>query len=140
MPSTPSLHRSLVAVSLLALASALCTSAFAAPDAQAAYQKQVALCNSGQPGEDKATCLKEAGAALAQAKKGGPSEASPDTGLYRENALKRCRALPEADQKDCVARIDDGTKSGSVAGGGVIRELRTTQVGPAASAASVTSP
>jgi len=102
-------------------------------DAQTAYQKQVAACNSGQTNQDKATCLKEAGAARDAAAKSQLTDPSA-AATYKENALQRCRNLPDADRKDCEARINgQGTKSGTASEGGIIRELRTKQVGPAAS-------
>lgn len=46
-------------------------------------------------------------------------------------ALQRCAPLPEPDRRDCVARIQgQGTKTGSVAAGGIYRELVTREVGP----------
>ena len=65
-------------------------------------------------------------------------------GRFARNALKRCEPLPEPDRSGCVARIQgNGTTSGSVAGGGISRELVTREIalpttptaaGPAASA------
>ena len=80
-------------------------------------------CNDGSTNEDRATCLKEAGAAKLEAQRGNlttPASAAD------QNALQRCDALP-ADQRDaCRLRIKGaGTVSGSVAGGGVIREVVT---------------
>ena len=43
-------------------------------DAQARYQQERAACLAGQTGQDRATCLKEAGAALAEARRGKLSE------------------------------------------------------------------
>lgn len=87
------------------------------------YQKERATCINGQSNEDRATCLKEAGAARGEAKRGNLTEAP---GAYESNALARCNVLPPADRDDCVNRIrGNGTVSGSVGGGGVIRETRT---------------
>lgn len=110
--------------------------AAAAPDdAQARYQREVAACNAGRTGEDKATCLKEAGAVLEEARRAGRTGAASDDKppAYKQNALARCAALPAADREDCRARIERPTTvEGSVAGGGVLRE--TVQTVPAASA------
>ena len=47
---------------------------------------------------------------------------------YRANALARCDRVPPADQAECRKRIEDGSKSGSVEGGGVLREHVTREV------------
>ena len=139
--STMSLHRAgkrrlgprLGATAACVISSLLCAWALAEgspPDAQTTYQKQVAACNSGQTNQDKATCLREAGAARDAAAKSQLNDPAT-AATYKENALQRCRNLPDADRKDCEARINgQGTKSGSVGEGGIIRELRTKQIGP----------
>ena len=46
---------------------------------------------------------------------------------YEQNRLARCDRLPAGDREDCVRRMHgEGTVSGSVEGGGIYRELRTT--------------
>ena len=80
-------------------------------------------CDDGTRNEDRATCLKEAGAAKLEAQRGNlttPAAAAD------QNALQRCDALPASDKEACRLRImGAGTTSGSVAGGGVIREVVT---------------
>jgi hypothetical protein len=134
-----------LAVGVLACLSAFASAAFGADKSASApvdgrYQKERAVCDSGLSNQDRATCLKEAGAAKAEARQGRLSNnASPQT---REvNAVDRCQALPTKDQADCMARIDGPgtpnqrtTTSGSVAGGGILRETVTTVPGKAASA------
>ena len=89
-------------------------------------------CTDGTSSEDRATCMKEAGAAKAEAQRG---QLTDTPGAYDQNALQRCDALPASDKEACRLRImGAGTTSGSVAGGGVIREV-TTQT----STAEVTS-
>lgn len=118
---------------LLTLAGLLwcaCTATAAtANDAQARYERERAACLSGASTEDQTTCLKEAAAARAAARNGklNDDEVSP------ANALARCRQLPEADRGTCELRMREGSVSGSVAGGGVLRTL--VQTVPAASAA-----
>lgn len=91
------------------------------PDAKARYQADRAYCNSGQSNQDRATCLKEAGAALQASRKGNLNE---EERAYHQNALIRCNALPVGDREACQRRIEgEGTTSGSVLGGGLIREL-----------------
>ena len=91
------------------------------PDAKARYQEDRVFCNSGQSYQDRATCLKEAAAALADARKGRLND---EPGPYRQNALIRCNALPADDRDACRRRVEgEGTTSGSVPAGGLLREL-----------------
>lgn len=116
-------------VTLCALALACAPAAWSAgnqslSDAQARYNQERARCMSGQSHQDRTTCLKEAGAALDEAKRGGLSAGA------QGNATARCDAQPAADKAACLARVQGaGATSGSVEGGGVIRE--TTEVIPA---------
>jgi hypothetical protein len=79
-------------------------------------------CMDGKTNQDRATCLREAGAAKQEAQRGNLR----DSGDYGSNASKRCDTLP-ADQKvDCERRsMGEGSVSGSVGSGGVVRELVT---------------
>lgn len=105
-------------------ASLITTTAMAAnnsADANARYKADRAACNSGQSNQDRATCLKEAAAALKEAKRGHLND-NQDT--YDQNALTRCNKLPEQDRDACQRRVKgEGTTSGSVESGGVLREL-----------------
>jgi hypothetical protein len=93
-------------------------------DAQARYQQDRAACISGQTNQDRATCLKEAGAALQAAKRGSLGEGQ---NAYEQNRLLRCDRLAGGDRDDCLRRMrGEGSVSGSVEGGGIYRELRTT--------------
>ena len=98
-----------------------------ATDAQARYQQDRAACLSGQSNQDRATCLREAGAAFfAQSKREGLDDGPAP---YARNALQRCEALPDADRQACVVRMQgQGTTSGSAASGGIYRELVTREV------------
>lgn len=79
----------------------------------------------GEANQDRGACLREEAAAREEMKK-GKLESSGDSGEYTRNALARCGALPAADRTDCERRVrGDGKTSGSVAGGGVYRELVT---------------
>ena len=107
------------------------SSAFAAStasDVDAQYKKDMAVCNSGQSNQSKATCVREAGAAREEARRNRLNDAIPQS-QYEKNALNRCNELPGKDKDECIARMKQGTVSGSVEGGGVIRELRTTVPG-----------
>ena len=98
--------------------------------AQTRYQQDRAVCLSGASNQDRATCLKEAGAARAEAQRGGLGDS---TEPYSDNQRKRCDQLPGSQRQDCLARMQgQGNVSGSVAGGGLLRE--TVTVVPAAAA------
>jgi len=60
-------------------------------EAQARYKQERAKCMSGQSHQDRATCLKEAGAALNEAKRGNLGSG---TGQNEQNQLKRCESFP----------------------------------------------
>jgi hypothetical protein len=90
-------------------------------EAQATYNRDRAACMRGEGGQDRATCLKEAGAALQEAKRGGLSDNRAE---YERNQTVRCDYQPAQDREDCMRRMrGEGTTSGSVQGGGVLREL-----------------
>lgn len=93
-------------------------------DIDAAYRRERASCMDGSSNEDRATCLKEAGAAREAARQG---QLTDDRDAERKNAVARCNALPESDRGDCVRRVHgQGMESGSVGGGGIFRETVTT--------------
>lgn len=117
---------------LAAAAPADTSSAMAA--AKAKYEKDRAYCLSGQSQQDQATCLKEAGAAYDEAKRGGLT----NDGKLKANARQRCDGLPEADKADCLKRVagEGTTTEGSVRGGGVLKETVTRTVIPASAPAA----
>ena len=116
---------------LLVAAGLLCgTAAWAqAPGTDARAQRERAVCDGVQ--QDRAACLREAGAAKQEARRDGLT--STDPAAADQNALARCHLQPPADRADCEARIK-GTgatsASGSVMGGGVIRETVTPVPAP----------
>ncbi|MEB0136417.1 hypothetical protein QN362_13840 [Actimicrobium sp. CCC2.4] len=116
-----------LAASLSGTASAAESSATSAGDR---YQAERAVCLSGQSNQSEATCLKEAGAARDEALR---HQLGDGNASYDANAMRRCAALPPADKRDCESRIrGEGSVSGSVRDGGLIRE--TTTIVPADSA------
>ena len=126
--TTRSMIAALIAVGGIAAA----TSASAQPRrGDSTYQQELSVCGHNQ--QDRAACIREAGAARQEAARGGLTSA-PD---YRRNALARCGLQPPADRADCEARVlggsgnTSGNVDGSVMGGGVIRESVTTVVMPA---------
>lgn len=93
-----------------------------ATDQNATIQKERADCLNGSSQQDRATCMREAGAAKQESQRGNLR----DSGDYQANASKRCAALPAAEKADCERRANgEGSVSGSVGGGGVVRELVT---------------
>lgn len=130
-PSRPMLAL-LILGGALASAAVLAISKTESADALARYQQERTVCTSGQSNQDQATCLREAGAAYAQAKQGGLGD---DPAQHKANASKRCERLPDADRRDCMARMNGhGTTSGSAASGGIYRELVTRETAPPAAA------
>jgi hypothetical protein len=136
MRTPPSLCASRTAWTLSLFACALAgTTALAATqakpaDIQARYQRDSALCMSAKYKGDRDECLSEASTARSMAM---PSVVDPDPGRYARNALKRCEPLPDADRRDCIARMQgQGTTTGTVTGGGIYRELvtRETETAP----------
>ena len=95
-------------------------------DARTRYLQERAMCDSGQSHQDRATCLREAGAAYDQARRGGLDDGRAQ---YQLNALVRCNALPPEERDACRARMQgQGVTRGSVAEGGIYRELVIREV------------
>lgn len=93
-----------------------------AADQNATIEKERTDCMNGNSQQDRATCMREAGAAKQESQRGNLR----DSGDYQANASKRCAALPAAEKADCERRSNgEGSVSGSVGGGGVVRELVT---------------
>ncbi len=119
--------------SLCAMSAALSVCAAAAmavantpsTDIEARYQVERATCMNGSSNQDRATCLKEAGAARDEARKG---QLNDGDGKLRQNAKQRCDALSGDEARDCLARMKGkGTTSGSAQGGGILRETVTRE-------------
>ncbi len=91
------------------------------PDAQATYRADRAACLRGLTNQDRDTCLREAGAALQEARRGGLTSGQE---AIESNRVARCERLAPEDRALCVRRMNgEGETSGSVAGGGILREL-----------------
>ncbi len=92
-------------------------------DASGNYQQEVQACLAGRTQQDQATCLREARNAQADKKRGLLDDAG---GRFQSNAAARCDVLTGEDKAACQARMMGyGSTSGSVAGGGVLREVET---------------
>jgi hypothetical protein len=101
----------------------LASAALAAPprsEAQLRYQQERAACFDGTSNQDRATCLKEAGAALQESKRGALDSGGRS---LEQNQLARCSGLPAGDRGECEMRILAGSTSGSARDGGILREL-----------------
>jgi hypothetical protein len=67
--------------------------------------------------------VREAQAAKVEAKRGGLTDA--DEVQLKQNRYARCDAHQGEDRDYCIRRVNgEGTVSGSVEGGGIVRELR----------------
>ena len=94
-------------------------------DASGNTRTERAACMSGNTQQDRDTCLREANNAAAD-KRAGKLDSGND---YAANALARCDVLTGEDKAACQARIVGyGSTAGSVAGGGVIRQVETVVV------------
>jgi hypothetical protein len=92
-------------------------------DNSGSYQSEVQACMSGRTQQDRDTCLKEARNAQADKKRGVLDNSN---GRFEANAVQRCSVFTGEDRAACEARIMGyGETDGSVAGGGVIREVET---------------
>ena len=128
----------ILAAALGACATALAADKAVSADMQARYQQERAVCLNGQSNQERDTCLREAGAALAQARHEGLGDA---TAPYARNARQRCEGLPADDRTACIARMQgQGTTSGSAASGGIYRELVLREVAPASTVAPAADP
>ena len=120
-------HMALIAATLVGLVDTQAAQPNALAQAQARYRQDIALCNSGQSYQDPATCRREAGSALAQAKRG---DLSHPTGTYSKNALQRCAVHKGDDRAACEARIlGQGDITQESQAGGLL--LKSTTVSPA---------
>lgn len=120
---------SLIATLLLALPGSAALARPPGHDMEAAsrYHREVRACRDGHTAQDPATCLKEARSARAERQHGTPEPASHTD--FQANALLRCNPLRGDDKVACQARVlGYGNSSGSVEGGGVLREVETVRI------------
>jgi hypothetical protein len=93
-----------------------------ASEAQLRYQQERAVCLNGQSNQERATCLKEAGAAFAESKRDNLGRS--DESALQRNRQQRCDAFKAGDREDCLRRMSgEGVTSGSAQQGGILREL-----------------
>jgi len=123
--------------SRLGAAAAACAGLFAltgagqalAGTAEQTYRQERANCLNGNTTQDRATCLREAGAALQEARRNGLITPSPR--VMTQNAVQRCQRQPKEDRADCERlALGQGTQEGSVGEGAVVREIATVKTEP----------
>ncbi|MEO7244751.1 MAG: hypothetical protein ABIX12_06355 [Rubrivivax sp.] len=95
------------------------------------YQRDRTACLSGATPQDRQSCLKEAGAALAAARRGRLDNGN-DAQTRQANATERCRVHKDSDDRLACERmaLGEGRTEGSVAEGAVVREMVTRSVKP----------
>ena len=104
------------------LCASLSLHAQAQDELTARYQQDLAECEAQQATQDLAACRLEARNALAEAKRNLLSETTAN--LFEKNQLKRCRVFKGDDREACEARVrGDGSSTGSVQSGGILREV-----------------
>ncbi|KQP18382.1 hypothetical protein [Pseudorhodoferax sp. Leaf267] len=105
-------------------------------DRSGSFERERAACMNGATQQAQDTCLREAANAAADKRKGEIGTApSPE---LTANAMRRCEALGGEDHAACTARVlGYGNARGSVAGGGVIREVETVVVPPGQSEVTI---
>ena len=92
------------------------------------YQQERAWCMANTSGEEQATCLKNSGAAQAEKRRGTLDN---NGGNFDANAMQRCNVLTGEDRAACQARVAGlGSASGSVQGGGVMKQVETVVLPP----------
>lgn len=117
-----------VAMVVLVCGQAFSVAAQDRSEKQRRFEADRQACLGGKTGQTYESCMKEAHAVLADP---ASSTAPVNTEQLQRNALARCDTQTGDEHVACVARIrGEGTVSGSVAGGGVLRELVTTEVVP----------
>lgn len=126
-------RKSLVSFGVVALlavtaATAQVASGTTGIDATGSYESEVQACLTGSTQQDRETCLREARNAKAEKQRGVLDNAGA---RFEANQVARCDALAGDDKAACQARMMGyGRTSGSVAGGGVLREVETVVLPP----------
>lgn len=116
---------SVFAAALLAITGAA-TAQAPADDARARYEQERQKCMTDNTQDSLQTCLREATNSLDAARKG---QLSSPGAAASSNASQRCEVFQSAAERDeCMRRIQSEPASGSVSGGGVLRESQTTTV------------
>ena len=140
--NSPSSSKSLLyfgAVALLAVsaASAQVVTGTTGIDASGSFQQELNACMTGKTQQDKDTCVREARNAQADKKRGVLENASSNADL-QTNAVARCNALSGEEKAACELRVNGyGSTSGSVAGGGALKQVETVVMPPNVNAITI---
>jgi hypothetical protein len=121
-------HSAALALGLLIAGHMVCASAQDRSEKRQRLEADLKSCASGTSGQALEPCMQEARAVFAQ-----PPGAYPQVSAEQleRNSVMRCEPFTGDDLTACLARLQGGaTLSGSVAGGGVLRELVTPVVAP----------
>ncbi len=116
-----------IGVGLIAMACAQALTAAAQDQSEKLrrFEADRQACLSGKSSQTFDSCMKEAKAFL-NARAGSNPTVSAEQ--LERNAVSRCDPLTGDERTACVARIrGEGTVSGSVAGGGIVREIVTPE-------------
>lgn len=109
------------AAGLAGAPAALAAGAAASGSIQSQYELDVQRCNTGQTHQDRATCLREAGAAREEAARNRLD--NNQSANFDANATARCNNLPATQREDCLRQMaSPSSVRGSVESGGVLRE------------------
>jgi len=118
--AAPALTAALLVASTAAMAQTPST------DARARYEQERQNCQTNNTQDSMATCMREATNALDASRKGQLSDPGP---IAAANGTDRCNAFQSAQERsECVRRVESSAVSGSVSGGGVLRESTTTTI------------
>jgi hypothetical protein len=94
------------------------------PMARERYLQERAVCLSGQSHQPQEACLREAGAAYAEARRGRLGHEDPDR--LAANAFVRCTFRPAEEKQMCERMVrGEGTVTGGIKEGGFVREIVT---------------
>lgn len=104
-------------------------------DASGIYEREVQACMTGRTQQDRDTCLTEARNAQADKKRGLLDNAGSQ---FQSNAAARCEVLAGEEKAACQARVMGyGNTTGSVAAGGVLREVETVVLPPGSGSVTI---
>ena len=108
------MHTKRLAASLCAAGLMLAAGAVQAADPigragiQAQYEQDVAACKNGSTGQDRAACMREAGAARQEANRKQLSDGT--TEQHQQNMIDRCNRLPADSRQDCITGMTQPTQ------------------------------
>ena len=100
-------------------------------EAQARFKQEMANCVSGNTSQDQDSCMREARAALSEFKRGVWGRPEETAAKSEAAARQRCEVHQGQPREACEARMrGEGKVSGSVEGGGILREITTPAPAP----------